>query len=288
MRGEQVGVGEDLVDRAVGDDDTAVHHDRPLAQLGRIGQVVGDDQHRGLQPGQRLGQLPARDRVEIGRRFVENENVGLAGQHGGQRGAPALPGGQMRRAAVGVVGQRHRVQRPGHAGGQRVTAHTEIGRAERDVLRDGRHEQLVVGVLEHQPDPSADVLNRLAVQRDTADLDRTGRGGEHTVEVQHQRGLTRAVGAQDGDPLAGCDGEVDMVERDLPVGVDVAQRLDVDRRHRVTHASTETATAAYAGISATAHCAAAARGGAPMTARSGALPSNPRDSIATYTRSPRS
>ena len=44
---------------------------------------------------------------------------------------------------------------------QCVAAQTEVGRTERDVLRDRRHEQLVVGILENQPDAATDVAKSI-------------------------------------------------------------------------------------------------------------------------------
>ena len=38
-----------------------------------------------------------------------------------------------------------------------VAAQPEVGGPERDVVAHGRHEQLVVGILEHDPDPSPDL-----------------------------------------------------------------------------------------------------------------------------------
>ena len=89
-------------------------------------------------------------------------------------------------------------------------------------------------------------------------LDRDGPGarGEDAVEVQHQRGLARPVGPEQGDPLALVDVQVDPEQGLVAVGVGVGEAADVqDRRaHGV---------------------------------RSG-LASYPRDSIARCTRSPRS
>ena len=175
-----------------------------------------------------------------------------------------------------------------HPSGQRVAAQAEIRGPERNILRDGRHEQLVVGILKHQADAPADVVKGLAAHRDSADVHRTAGGHQHAVEMQHQRGLAGAVWSEHRDPFTGRDGQVDAVEGDLAVRIDVAHGLHTNRGHCITHASTDTVTAAAAGIIESTHCAAAARGGAPTTARSGALPSKPRDSIAWYTRSPRS
>ena len=53
-------------------------------------------------------------------------------------------------------------------------------------------------------------------------------GGEDAVEVQHQRGLAGAVGAEQRDPLARCDVQVDAVQRLVPVGVGERQPADVE------------------------------------------------------------
>jgi ABC-type multidrug transport system ATPase subunit len=51
---------------------------------------------------------------------------------------------------------------------------------------------------------------------------------EDPVEVEHQRGLAGAVGAEQRDPLAGVDVQVDAVERLVAVGVGVGESTDVE------------------------------------------------------------
>ena len=53
-------------------------------------------------------------------------------------------------------------------------------------------------------------------------------GGEDAVEVQHQRGLAGAVGAEQGDPLPLVHVQVDPEERLVAVGVGVGQPADVE------------------------------------------------------------
>ena len=53
-------------------------------------------------------------------------------------------------------------------------------------------------------------------------------GGEDAVEVQHQGGLAGAVGAEQRDPLALVDVQVDAVQRLVAVGVGVRQPCDVE------------------------------------------------------------
>jgi hypothetical protein len=189
-----------------------------------------------------------------------------------------------------MLGQRHDVQRFAHAGGQLVAAHTEVRGAERDVLGDRRHEQLIVGILEHQPHAPADLAKALAAHRSPGDLDGARRRGQHTVEMQHQRGLTRAVRPEDRHSLTGGDIEIDAAEGDMAIRIGVVEAVDLDRRaHRATHAEAATTTAAPAGSSVNTHCRAEAGAALPApTASCGTLPSNPRDNIAKYTRSPRS
>ena len=107
------------------------------------------------------------------------------------------------------------------------SAQAEVGRAERDVLAHGGHEQLVVGVLEDDPHAAPDLLEVRLLHRQPRDRDRPGTGGEDPVEVQHQRGLAGAVGTEQGDPLAPVDVQVDPEERLVAVGVGVRQPAHV-------------------------------------------------------------
>ena len=158
VRAHQLVVGEHVAGRAVGDHDPVAEHDRARAQLERVGQVVGDHQHRHVERAQDVGELAARGGVEVGRRLVEHQDLRLHRQHGGDRDPAALAEGQVVRRPVGEVGHAdpvERVHRPGASSS--APAHAEVGRPERDVLADGRHEQLVVGVLEDDADPAPDL-----------------------------------------------------------------------------------------------------------------------------------
>ena len=115
-----------------------------------------------------------------------------------------------------------------HALLELVAAEAEVGRAEADVGADRAHEQLVVGVLEDDADPAADLGDVVLGDREAADRDAARAGGQDAVEVQHQRGLAGAVGAEQRDPLALVDVEVDAVERLVAVGVGEGQAADVE------------------------------------------------------------
>ena len=80
-----------------------------------------------------------------------------------------------------------------------------VQRPERDVVEHGRAEQLVVGILEHEPDLGADPPDRRPVD------DASRRSGPSpwrrlvdAVEVEHQRALAGAVRPDQRDLLAGA------------------------------------------------------------------------------------
>ncbi len=73
------------------------------------------------------------------------------------------------------------------------------------------------------------ISRRLALlDRQPADRDRARAGGEDAVEVQHQRGLAGAVGAEQRDPLALVDVQVDAEQRLVAVGVGEGEAPDVE------------------------------------------------------------
>ena len=57
--------------------------------------------------------------------------------------------------------------------GESVAGEAEVGRAERHVVVDGGHEELIVGVLEDQPDASADLAQVVGDDFELSDAHRT-------------------------------------------------------------------------------------------------------------------
>ena len=75
------------------------------------------------------------------------------------------------RSAVGHVLHPHRGQRGSDALAHLVVRHAEVERTEGDVLGDGRHEQLVVGILEDEPDRRAQLAHVAFADPDAGDLE---------------------------------------------------------------------------------------------------------------------
>ena len=83
-----------------------------------------------------------------------------------------------------------------------VAPQPEVGRTEGHVVAHGGHEQLVVGVLEHERHPAADLgvgwpAPPPARRRPPSPVG----GSQDAVEVQHEGGLAGAVGPEHGHPL---------------------------------------------------------------------------------------
>ena len=162
-------VGQHVERGPVGHHHSPAQHHAARAQLEGVGQVVGDHQHRHVEAAQDVGELAPRGGVEVGRRLVEHEDLGLHRQHGGDRDPAALAVGQVVRRAVDEVGHADAVERVHHPAVQLGALEAEVGRPEGDVLADGAEEELVVGVLEDDADAAPDLLQVLLGDRQPAD-----------------------------------------------------------------------------------------------------------------------
>ena len=132
----------------------------------------------------------------------------------------------------------HRAQGLGHPLGHLVARKPHVERAEGHVLLDRGHEQLVVGVLEHEAHPQAQLGQGVRPHLETGHLERSG-SRHQPVQVKHQRGLAGAVGAQHGHALAMHHVQLDAAEPGLAVGVAVGEPRGM---YRAAHASAPAAT----------------------------------------------
>ena len=215
---------------------------------GVLGEVL-------LEPGDRLG-------VEVVRRLVEEEEVGLLEEDAAERDAAPLAAGDLRDVGVGgraAEGVHRRLEGPVEVPAVRRLdgvldpavlghdlLHLVVGEALAHLLAqlvEAREELL------HRRDGRLDVLEDVLgrveprVLREEADARPLGREGlavELLVDARHdpeQRRLPRAVQAEDADLGAREEGEVDPLQ-DLPLGRDdlpeVDHRVDVLRCHGET------------------------------------------------------
>ena len=105
----------ELVPAAVERDPPSVDDDDPGHQVGEGGQLVGDDDEGealGDEPREHLDQPVLAGDVDPGRRFVHDEDVGLAGQCAGNEHAALLAPGQGADIDAGPVGEADEFERP--------------------------------------------------------------------------------------------------------------------------------------------------------------------------------
>ena len=144
-------VGEDLGARAVGDDPAAGEDHRALAQLGGERQVVGDDEHRAVDRRRARSSSSRRAR---GSRLADGSS---STSRRGRIASTVAIATRRRWPSESWCGARSATSLHPH-GGQRLATRSrdlvaraaEVERAEGDVLAHGRHEELVVGVLEDE------------------------------------------------------------------------------------------------------------------------------------------
>ena len=116
-----------------------------------------------------------------------------------------------------------------------VAAQAEVRRSERDVVADRGHEQLVVGILEHDAHPAADLLQVLLHDGQAADAHRRPACAACTpFRCSTSVVLPGAVRAEQRHPLTAPDREVDAEQRLGAVRVGERQVRSTSRAGPVT------------------------------------------------------
>ena len=163
-------------------------------------------------------QLVARDRVELGRRLVEQQQPRAAGQRGAERDPLELAAGQLVRRAVEQAGDAERERRLLHPARDRRLAPAAVLERERELGAHRAHHDLRLGVLEQRARDRGQlgraVLARVEAARHEPPDELAA------VEVRHepgrraqQRRLAGAGAAREDDELARLDPQRDVGER---------------------------------------------------------------------------
>ena len=203
-----LGPGGQRIQGVVGDEASAVQDDHAVHGLGDLGQDVAGDEHGAPFVGQAAKQIaqPADALgVEAVGRLVEDQDLGIAQQRGGEPEALAHPEGELAHPPAGGAGEIDEVEDfvdpiGGHLPGQRLDPQVVAGRAAR----------VGAGGFQHRADP-VERVGQLPVR---ATADRGGAFGRlHQTQEHSQRGgLARPVGAEETDHRAGVDLEAEMVD----------------------------------------------------------------------------
>jgi hypothetical protein len=143
--------------------------------------------------------LGARDRVDAGERLVEDQQVGVVGQGGGQLGALAHALGVALDPSVHRALHAHHLERR-HRGGRGLGArHAGQVRQRGHQLAAG---ELVVGGLVLGAVADAAAHQRIDERVAAVDLDRAAAGPQEAAHQLHQRRLAGAVGTEQADHAA--------------------------------------------------------------------------------------
>ena len=208
-----------------------MHDSDPRRHRHRLDLVVGDvDDGRAdalMQPLDLHPHLDAQFCVEIGERFVEQEQQGITHQRAAHRHALTLAAGKLRRP---TVEQRLDLQQPGHIRHGRFLLRPgdmAAFHSERDVLAH-RHRRIERIGLEHHGDVA--VLRRDVVDDPSTDFhDPCARAIQPGNDVE-QRGFTAAGWSNQHGEFTAFDVEIDPFQH-LKLGVPLRQGANAQRCH---------------------------------------------------------
>ena len=206
------------VDAGVVAYDAAVEHDHPVGQHDGLVDVVGDQQHGRPVPLAQLAEQRVHpdpgQRVEGAERLVGQQQLGVADQRAGQRGALLLAAGQLVGPGLLAAGEADLGQR------LRPRSAASPVEAEHHVVEDALPRQ--------QPGVLEDDRHLLG------DLDETG-AGDAAVEAGRGPAAAcscRAAATEQGHELTGRDVEVEAVEHAARLVEAAVQAADPHRRRR--------------------------------------------------------
>src|SRR5688572_31077085 len=213
---------EDLANRAAHDRAALREDPHATRKLGDDVHVVRHDHDRhacvGVQRAERGEQLRPAARVEARGRLVEHEQPRLEREHPGERDAPHLASGQPERVAVLVrlEAEADALHRRSHPAPDLLRRALQLSRPERDVVADGRVEELLLRLLEDEADHPAE---RARVEEPVAevlaeDLHAAAVRAQQPVQVLHERGLAGPRVAHERDEVVRHDLELGTAERD--------------------------------------------------------------------------
>jgi len=226
---EECGVREDALLGARRHDHAVIDHRRVGAELPGHIHVVRGHERCGAKRGEQRHHLTAGARVEVRGGFVEHQHAWFHNQHCGQRGALALAEAQVMSRPAGGIGQADLVKRlmyqPVHFG----RSGAPVERPERHVFVERGHEELIVGILEHQ----AHLLTHFADGRrgdlGAVDTHAARCRPQYAVQVQQERGFAGTVRAEQRERSAFGHCEVDAVEGLGAVGVAMRDTAKLDQ-----------------------------------------------------------
>ena len=225
------GGGGDLAGRAglaelAADDDGEVVADAQCF-VAVVGDVHGGDVESGQEFGEQRAQVFAGGLVERGQGLIEQQQAGLDGQRPGEGDPLAFAAGQRSRGPGGQGRDSQAVEQRIGAGARGLAAGL---RPEPDVPGDGQVREQG-GVLEDQAD--AALFGGQGGDVGSGQADAAGAVRAEPGDGFQEHGLAGPGRAEDGQDLAGCDGQADRAEAEGSglAGQVADDKAAVSRRH---------------------------------------------------------
>ena len=190
------------------------------------GYVVRDDDLRLGQGSQRFDEVRSSRRIEKGSGLVEQDHLGLHSQDAGKSGQAFLTSAEVVRWALTQAAEPDGRERLADAPEYFVLLVPRVGGTKGYIFRNSRHKQLVVGVLEKQPDLTSSEGDVRAIHWSSDDLDASLPVKQTDEEMEKGR-LAGAVWSQQGNRFAFFQEEVDARQSLGSVGVPKAEIFDL-------------------------------------------------------------
>jgi hypothetical protein len=193
-----------------------VQQRQPRSVWNDLVQVLVDDHDSdarlAVEPGDGVEHFFLAQRVELGRRVVEHQQLRPKSQGGGDGLALLLPARESPGRAFGMLSQAHHVECPTGALDDLGRRQAQVLQPELHVFLDGEPDDLRLGALQHDADLAGQVGQVGLARVEAAHLHRAF---EHPAErVRHepvhhvaQRALARAGATGQGQELAALDAQ---------------------------------------------------------------------------------
>jgi hypothetical protein len=208
-------VGEDVSDRSVGEESAFIEQESAMAGIeDEIEAVTGDDAGDG-EGIEDVAQFASASWIKIAGGFVHQDDVGMHGDDTCDGDATSFAGGEMEGDAFVAVRRETDLGKGTiNAAPDFVRGQAEIEGPESDVIGDRGVNDLVVGVLEDDPEFLVDLAaSSGGGEIATGDGDGALEVLDETGQDEEQRGFAGAVGADQADTFAMAQVECDIAKR---------------------------------------------------------------------------
>jgi hypothetical protein len=218
-----------------GDDRPPIQQVDPAAEIEDELQIVRRDDAGCGEPPDEAGQIPASAGVKIARRLVQDEYARVARQNACKTDPLFFAAAQMVRRSPLEPFEPHLPESLTDNPVDLRRREPELQGTERHVLGDGGTEELIVRVLEEEPDHPVYLVEVRAGDTVPAYNHLSATAvvfGEYPVQMQQERRFARPVGSDDPDALSSGGKHGHSPQRRLPVREGIGEILYFERVHQ--------------------------------------------------------